>query len=243
VHTTARHHAAFVQAPTHRSRADEVYAQLKRDIADFKLVPGDRFTENELSERLGVSRTPVRQALFRLQQEGYVEVLFRSGWRVLPFDFDQFEQLYDLRMVLETTAAQRLCADNERINGAVLDELAAIWLVPLPERSADGAQVAKWDEAFHCALVAAAGNAEMARVHRDVTDRIRIIRRLDFTQQARIDATYDEHAKILKAIQRKRGDQAAMLLRAHIETSQAEVRKITLHQVHLARQGGPSAAL
>ncbi len=243
MHTTARRHAAFVQAPTHRSRADEVYAQLKRDIADFKLVPGDRFTENELSERLGVSRTPVRQALFRLQQEGYVEVLFRSGWRVLPFDFDQFEQLYDLRMVLETTAAQRLCADNERINGAVLDELAAIWLVPLPERSADGAQVAKWDEAFHCALVGAAGNAEMARVHRDVTDRIRIIRRLDFTQQARIDATYEEHAKILKAIQRKRGDQAAMLLRAHIETSQAEVRKITLHQVHLARQGGPSAAL
>ncbi len=243
MHTTARRHAAFVQAPAHRSRADEVYAQLKRDIADFKLVPGDRFTENELSERLGVSRTPVRQALFRLQQEGYVEVLFRSGWRVLPFDFDQFEQLYDLRMVLETTAAQRLCADNERINGAVLDELAAIWLVPLPERSADGAQVAKWDEAFHCALVGAAGNAEMARVHRDVTDRIRIIRRLDFTQQARIDATYDEHAKILKAIQRKRGDQAAMLLRAHIETSEAEVRKITLHQVHLARQGGPSAAL
>ena len=71
----------------------------------------------------------------------------------------------------------------------------------------------------------------------DVTDRIRIIRRLDFTKQARIDATYDEHAKILKAIQRKRGDQAAMLLRAHIETSQAEARKITLHQVHMARQG------
>lgn len=54
---------------------------------------------------------------------------------------------------------------------------------------------------------------------------------------ARIDATYDEHAKILKAIARKRGDEASRLLRAHIETSQAEVRKITLHQVHLARQG------
>ena len=224
-------------APVHRSRADEVYAQLKRDVAEFNLVPGDRFTENEISERLGVSRTPVRQALFRMQQEGYVEVLFRSGWRVLPFDFDTFEQLYDLRMVLETTAAHRLCADGQRVNGELLDMLNAIWLVPLAERSSDMVQVSKWDEEFHCALVAAAGNAEMARVHRDVTDRIRIIRRLDFTKQARIDATYDEHAKILKAIQRKRGDQAAMLLRAHIETSQAEVRKITLHQVHLARQG------
>jgi DNA-binding GntR family transcriptional regulator len=68
----------------HRSRADEVYEQLKQDIAEFKLVPGDRFTENSVTERLDVSRTPVRQALVRLQQEGYVEVLFRSGWRVLP---------------------------------------------------------------------------------------------------------------------------------------------------------------
>ncbi len=215
-----------------------VYGQLKRDVADFKLVPGDRFTENELSERLGVSRTPVRQALFRLQQEGYVEVLFRNGWRVLPFDFEQFEQLYDLRMVLETTAVQRLCADDVHVDRALLDQIAAIWLVPAAERSTDIRQVAQWDEDFHCSLVAAAGNAEMARVHRDVTERIRIIRRLDFTKQARIDATYEEHAKILRAIQRKRSDAAAMLLRAHIQTSQAEVRKITLHQVHTARQLG-----
>jgi DNA-binding GntR family transcriptional regulator len=219
-----------------RSRADEVHAQLKRDIAEFTLVPGDRFTENEISERLGVSRTPVRQALFRLQQEGFVEVLFRSGWRVLPFDFDQFEQLYDLRMVLETTAVRRLCENDRHIDRALLDSLMGIWLVPPAERNADGVQVAQWDEAFHCALVEAAGNAEMARVHRDVTERIRIIRRLDFTQQPRIAATYDEHAKILKAVRANRGDQAAMMLRAHIETSQAEVRKITLHQVYLARR-------
>lgn len=221
----------------HRSRADEVYEQLKRDVAGFQLVPGDRFTENELCERLGVSRTPVRQALFRLQQEGFVEVLFRSGWRVLPFDFEQFEQLYDLRMVLETTAVHRLCGGDQRVDGELLAELAAIWLVPPEERSSDAERVSQWDEQFHCALVAAAGNAEMAKVHRDVTDRIRIIRRLDFTKQPRIAATYEEHAKILRAIQRKRGDQAALLLRAHIATSQAEVRKITLHQVHLARAG------
>jgi DNA-binding GntR family transcriptional regulator len=61
--------AAVADAPdVHRSRADDVYEQLKKDVAEFRLVPGDRFTENELCERLGVSRTPVRQALFRLQQ-------------------------------------------------------------------------------------------------------------------------------------------------------------------------------
>ena len=88
------------------SRADDVYQQLKRDVSDFKLVPGDRFTETEISERLGVSRTPVRQALFKLQQEGFVEVMFRSGWRVLPFDFDRFEELYDLRMVMDGRGLQ-----------------------------------------------------------------------------------------------------------------------------------------
>ena len=126
MHSATPRSAIAAEAPVRISRADDVYAQLKRDVAEFKLVSGDRFTENELCERLGVSRTPVRQALFRLQQEGYVEVLFRSGWRVLPFDFDQFEQLYDLRMVLETTAVQRLCADGERVDRALLDQLTAI---------------------------------------------------------------------------------------------------------------------
>jgi DNA-binding GntR family transcriptional regulator len=223
-------------APREGSRAEAVYLQVKRDIEEFRLVPGDRFTENEVCERLGVSRTPVRQALFRLQQEGRVEVLFRSGWRVLPLDFEQFEQLYDLRLLLETAAVRRLCADDARVDRTQLDALAAIWLVPLAQRSRDAGQVAQWDEAFHCALVSAAGNVEMARVHREVTERIRIIRRLDFTQQPRIDLTYEEHAKILRAVRGKRAEQAALMLAAHIGTSQAEVRKITLHQVYMARQ-------
>lgn len=75
----------------------------------------------------------------------------------------------------------------------------------------------------------------MTRLHRDVTERIRIIRRLDFTQQRRIDATYEEHAQILKHILARRRNQPEILLRAHIESSKAEVRKITLHMLHQAR--------
>ena len=227
--------------PMQPSRAEEVYAQLKKDIADFRLVPGDRFSEHDICNRLAVSRTPVRQALFRLQQEGLVEVMFRSGWRVLPFDFDKFDQLYDLRMVLETTAAQRLCQQAAGESSPLLEGLKDRWLVPAAERSNDATQVAAWDEAFHETLVKAAGNAEMARVHHDVTERIRIIRRLDFLKQMRIDATYDEHAKILRAIIARKVDRAELLLRSHIQSSQVEVRKITLHQVYLAQQVAPAA--
>jgi DNA-binding GntR family transcriptional regulator len=217
------------------SLADEVYLQLKQDLADFVLVPGDRFTENEVSERLGVSRTPVRQALMRLQAEGHVEVSFRSGWRVLPLDFVKFDQLYDLRLLLETTAVRRLCEDHAGVDRMHLDALSAVWSVPAARRSADAGEVARLDEDFHCALVSAAGNAEMARVHRDVTERIRIIRRLDFTKAPRIDHTYDEHGRILQALKARRSEQAVMLLGAHIATSQAEVRKITLHEMNMAR--------
>jgi DNA-binding GntR family transcriptional regulator len=84
-------------------------------------------------------------------------------------------------------------------------------------------------------LVRAAGNDETARVHWDVTERIRIVRRLDFTRADRIDATYAEHAKILRAVMQRKVDQVQLLLRAHIEQSKAEVRKITLHALHTAR--------
>jgi DNA-binding GntR family transcriptional regulator len=229
-------------APAARtSRATEVYDQLKRDIANFRLVPGTRFTEQEISDRLAVSRTPVRQALFRMQQEGLVEVMFRSGWRVLPFDFDKFDQLYDLRMVLETTAVQRLCQQELPGTPPLLQALKARWLGPVAERNNDCAVVAAWDEAFHETLVQAAGNAEMARVHHEVTERIRIVRRLDFLKQVRIDTTYDEHAKILRAIHARKADRADFLLRSHIRASQLEVQKITLHQVFLAQQGAPAA--
>ena len=76
------------------------------------------------------------------------------------------------------------------------------------------------------------------RVHAEVTERIRIIRRLDFTKTPRIDATYQEHAKILRAIVQRRADAADLLLRSHIEESKAEVRKITLHMLHEARERG-----
>ena len=109
--------------------------------------------------------------------------------------------------------------------------------MPPAERLTDGRTVGAHDEQFHATVVRAAGNAEIARVHWEVTERIRIVRRLDFTRPDRIEATYVEHAKVLRAIIQRRADQAQLMLKTHIEQSKAEVRKITLHTLHAARAG------
>lgn len=221
-------------AAMERTLADTAYTQLKNNIFEFALLPGDRFSETEIAERLGMSRTPVREALYRLEREGYLQVHFRIGWSVRAFDFAQFEDFYDLRLILEMASIQRLCDRTERPD---LDMLKLQWLVPAAERETDPAEICALDEAFHTALVEAAGNPEVARCHRDVTERIRIIRRLDFTQNYRIDRTYEEHAQVLRAVIRRRADQATLLLRTHIEASKGEVRKITLHRLYTARRG------
>ena len=82
---------------------------MKQEIFDYQLLPHDRFSETELAARYQVSRTPVRDALYRLEREGYLEVGFRRGWTVKPLDFDQIDELYDLRVVLESVAIERLC--------------------------------------------------------------------------------------------------------------------------------------
>ncbi|MDD1963971.1 GntR family transcriptional regulator [Pseudomonas putida] len=228
-------------APSKKTRdrpdnmVEGIYRQLKDDIFEFRLMPGDRFSESEVAERVQASRTPVRQALYRLEREGYLLVHFRSGWQVRAFDFKYFEELYDVRIVLETAALARL-GQMDLEGNAQIAILRETWQVPESERLQDAAQVSALDERFHCALVEAAGNAEMARMHLEITEKIRIIRRLDFTQAPRIEATYIEHGQILQALLERRIELAQQLLKSHIEISKQEVRKITLHRLHVARE-------
>lgn len=212
---------------------DAAYQRLKDELFAFRLLPGERFSETAMATRLGMSRTPLRQALARLQREGYLDMDARSGWSVSLLDFEQFDHLYDLRLVLETAAVRRLC--ESATAHEALAVLQDFWLAPQGERLDDGQRVAEMDEAFHTALVAAAGNPEMARVHGDVTERIRILRRLDFSSAERVACTYDEHGAILRAILARRPEQAAVLLRDHVEASKTKVREITLHRLYTAR--------
>jgi DNA-binding GntR family transcriptional regulator len=185
--------------------------------------------------------------LARLQQDGHIEVLFRSGWRILPLDFQRFDQLYDLRILLEIASIKKIIArlkmTDKSETAHLLQSLAEIWLVPVAARSADSRQVSIWDEEFHCTIVRAAGNEEVSRVHWDITERIRMIRKLDFTKRPRIEATYTEHKKILQAIIAGDSTLACELMEMHIQASQREVRSITLLQLETARRRAyPDAA-
>jgi DNA-binding GntR family transcriptional regulator len=220
--------------------AQTAYERIKADIFDFRLPPGGRFSENEIAAQIGVSRTPVREALSRLARDGFLEVHAKSGWRVRPLDFDRFDQLYDVRVVLELAALRKLCAGSP---GEALEPLKRVWLISPRLRLQDAQQVAILDEAFHATLIGATGNDELARIYADVTERIRIVRRLDFTQPERIARTYDEHAAILRAVLTRKPQQAELLMSSHIEASKLEVRKSSVHRLHLAERAGASRAL
>jgi DNA-binding GntR family transcriptional regulator len=219
--------------------AERAYEAIKSEIFDFRRLPGDRFTETEIAQELGVSRTPVRDALYRLKREGYLEVVFRSGWRVSPFDFSRFDDLYEFRILIECAAVERLCTAVVPVNLSGLEE-ALDAAAARGER--DPRVLAALDETFHATLVASAGNGEMAMVHGQITEKIRIVRRLDFGQSDRVQTFYRDHPRILQLIQSRKRADAEMLLRAHIQQSKDEVRKITIHMLHQAREANRPAA-
>jgi DNA-binding GntR family transcriptional regulator len=212
----------------------QVYERLKSEIFEFRLAPGERYSESELATRVGASRTPLRIALHMLVRDGYMlKIDGHNGWMIRPLEFSYFEDLYDLRTNLEVIAIRRICESDPFPD---LSELRRAWLVPEKQRTYDDVELSRLDEAFHSTLVSAAGNREMSRVHSDLQERIRIIRRLDFTVRERIDEAYLQHGKILRAVLARKEPQATLLMRSHIDSSRAEIRHITLHRLALARE-------
>lgn len=216
-----------------KTLVDRAYQTLREAIFDFELLPGDRFIESELAQRCGMSRTPVREALARLENEGYLQSRFRSGWLVKPFDFRLFENLYDFRIVLEKAAVQRLCVRSG--DPPQMAELREQWIINPLARSKDGELVCRMDERFHQALIETCENAEIIHSYQTISDRIRIIRRLDFTKPERVTTTYREHEAIMRALLAREAKHATDLLEEHILKSKDEVRNITFHRLHTAR--------
>ena len=216
------------------SLADDAYLTIKQKIFSFEMLPGDLISEGNLVRLMQVSRTPLRQALQRLQYEGFLNAIPKIGWQIAPLDFNKLDELYDFRILIEGHAIKILC--DKASSHEPLNELVKIWLCKASDRIQDGEQVGLLDENFHHQLVRIAGNHEMLRMHQEISERIRIVRRLDFTKSNRIQETYDEHAKILKAILDRRGAEAKRLLTSHIDQSKIEVRKITLAAMHEVKE-------
>ncbi len=216
------------------SLADDAYLTIKQKIFSFEMLPGDLISEGNLVRLMQVSRTPLRQALQRLQYEGFLNAIPKIGWQIAPLDFNKLDELYDFRILIEGHAIKILC--DKASSHEPLNELVKIWLCKASDRIQDGEQVGLLDENFHHQLVRIAGNHEMLRMHQEISERIRIVRRLDFTKSNRIQETYDEHAKILNAILDRRGAEAKRLLTSHIDQSKIEVRKITLAAMHEVKE-------
>ncbi len=214
------------------SLVDYAYRQLKQAIFAFDYLPGERFSENDLAKRLEISRTPVRSALLKLEKEGLVEPLFRQGWRVAALDFAKLDALYDLRIVLERHALEKIVAD---LPVQALVALEKTWQFN-KDQTLVAEAVFQQDEQFHATLVALAGNVEMLKVHQQITEKIRLVRRLDFSDEQRCQLTYQEHSAIIQRLLTKNAMSAAALLQAHILASKAKVHEITLQKLQAIRK-------
>ena len=221
-----------LSAKSNASLAQQAVESIKELIFNFDLIPGERFSEADLTQRLHISRTPLRQALQQLEQQGFLQVLPKMGWFVAPIDFEAIDELYDFRILLEINAIGDLI-DHGKTD--LLEPLNQFWLKEPNAYVTDAKSVGHHDEIFHFSIVASAGNKEILKIYQQLTDRIRLIRRLDFIKSQRIEATYKEHAAVLNAIQSKRKSEAQRLIKAHISQSKIEARKITLDELYKAK--------
>ena len=198
------------------SSADRIYLALREDLLSGRLAFGERIVEERLAERFSTSRTPVREALRRLEGDGHLERL-GSALRQVPPRLIDMTELYDLRFAVEQLIAERAARRGDRNALATLrDEWRTM------EMPADEPAFVRTDEGFHTAFAAAAGNLAALRALRDINERIRVVRVHDFTSTDRIETTITEHVEIVEAALRGEPQRCSQLMSTHIGRS-AEV--------------------
>lgn len=193
--------------------ADRSVAVLREMILDGSLEPGERLNEVHLSQALGISRGPLREALRRLSSEGLLDLVPHRGAFVPAFSAGQLADLYELRIALEAHAA-RLVADLEDRSGlqrlvAVLDDAEAA-LAQEDEAAYPS------DRDFHAPLLQLAGSPALAEAAESAMARISLARSRSASQPARARAALVEHRQIVAALADGDADEAARLVRVHL---------------------------
>jgi len=193
---------------------DAAYEALRDAITGLELAPGQAISENMLVKQLGISKTPIRAALGRLEVEGLVETISSKGTFVCSVDDDDAADLIELRIALEVAAVRAACAR------ATDEQLSDLFVV---------AQRASIDEAagehhsalrdigyFHDRLVRLSGNARLESAFLALTGPLMQIRAMSGAQSNSIDDSSDEHAEIVDAMVRRDADRASKLVEIHL---------------------------
>jgi DNA-binding GntR family transcriptional regulator len=195
------------------STVDRVYEELKGLAISYAIKPGTRLNEGEVARRLGVSRTPLREALNRLTAAGFLNFAPHQGFFGKPLDPAEIADLYEMRVVIET-ASVRLAA--LRASPEDLDEIEAFLAVSARSTSEHGIdQLVRFDEGFHERIVKLTGNRQMLACLANVNERIRFFRWMDLEDEERKD-TQEEHRQVLLALRAQDGERAASMLDTHI---------------------------
>ena len=209
-----------------------VYREIKRALLDGQFAPGELLPEDSLTDATGASRTPVREALMRLQGEGLVKIIPRKGARVSAMDKDELRELVETRALLETAflerAMQKITVDRiqeiKRNMGEIISEMETMD----PESSAwsdKRLEYSKLDFKFHRMLVKAVGNRFILKYYDEVLERVILYSHhtiikypLSFMQSAK------EHEGILSAIIDQDVTTAKKLIKSHLENLNVRLR-------------------
>jgi DNA-binding GntR family transcriptional regulator len=202
------------------SRADVAYHAIKGRLLQGEFPLLARLGEERLAQEIGVSRTPVREALKRLHTEGLLERHPDGGYRPVVPDVTVMRHLYEVRAGLELLALERPGRLGVKHDPTVLEPLRDRWArlasaaLPPPDPS-----FVLIDESFHVTLAKAAGNGVLVEQLEHVNQRIRVVRMFDFISAERIEATIAEHLDIVTQVLAGDIDRAANAFRAHLAES------------------------
>ena len=208
--------------PTAPSLVDAAHEQIRRRILDNVWPPGHRALEQEVALALGMSRTPVREALVRLQAEGLVEVVPRHGMRVLPVSPNDMREIYEILTALECMAAEILA--RRRPSKAELKPLVDATDAMDRALGADDLDAwAKADELFHAQLLDLAGNRQLQATVMNHWDRAHRARMFTLRLRPKPVNSTREHRQLVERLRAGDPEGAARVNRAHRERAGAEL--------------------
>jgi GntR family transcriptional regulator, trigonelline degradation regulator len=199
-----------------RKVTDWVYEELKSAIVDLRLVPGDPLREASLAERLGVSKTPIREALTRLEQEGLVETTSFKGAVVTAYSRQDLLEIYELRELLENAAARAAAESMTEQDRARLDRVAQE--SRRLQKGKDTGNLAALISEFDAVLFDQVQNQRIRALIENLRAHLTRIGHLTAEIPGRIDASVDEHEKIVEAIAARDPQLAEQHMREHIRS-------------------------